>query len=91
MSGAAGGIGQPLALLLKASPLISELSLYDIVGTEGVGADLSHIDSSPKVGPPVLKVSTQRCTELHVSPWSDPILGMRTQHLSKRPNYFKGR
>ncbi|CAL8464917.1 g4452 [Coccomyxa elongata] len=47
--GAAGGIGQPLALLLKASPLISELSLYDIVGTEGVGADLSHIDSSPKV------------------------------------------
>ena len=38
-------------MLLKASPLISELSLYDIVGTEGVGADLSHIDSSPKVNP----------------------------------------
>ncbi len=49
LPGAAGGIGQPLALLLKGSPLISELSLYDIVGTEGVGADLSHIDSSPKV------------------------------------------
>ena len=48
-AGAAGGIGQPLALLLKASPLIGELSLYDIVGTEGVGADLSHIDSSVKV------------------------------------------
>ncbi|CAK0787085.1 hypothetical protein CVIRNUC_010301 [Coccomyxa viridis] len=47
--GAAGGIGQPLALLLKASPLIGELSLYDIVGTEGVAADLSHIDSSVKV------------------------------------------
>ena len=48
-AGAAGGIGQPLALLLKASPLIGELSLYDIVGTEGVAADLSHIDSSVKV------------------------------------------
>lgn len=48
-AGASGGIGQPLALLLKGSPLIGELSLYDIVGTEGVGADLSHIDSSAKV------------------------------------------
>jgi len=48
-TGAAGGIGQPLALLLKGSALIRELSLYDIVGTEGVGADLSHIDSSAKV------------------------------------------
>ncbi|CAF4406238.1 unnamed protein product, partial [Adineta steineri] len=28
--GASGGIGQPLSLLLKLSPLISELSLYDI-------------------------------------------------------------
>ena len=49
-TGAAGGIGQPLALLLKGSPSIGELSLYDIVGTEGVGTDLSHIDSSAKVG-----------------------------------------
>ena len=48
-AGAAGGIGQPLALLLKGSPSIGELSLYDIVGTQGVGADLSHIDSSAKV------------------------------------------
>lgn len=41
--GAAGGIGQPLALLLKQNPLISHLSLYDIVHTPGVAADLSHI------------------------------------------------
>eukprot|EP00884_Botryococcus_braunii_P001761 jgi/Botrbrau1/11586/Bobra.247_1s0007.1 len=47
--GAAGGIGQPLGLLLKENPYIGELSLYDIVGTEGVGADLSHIDTSAKV------------------------------------------
>ncbi|KAL7547273.1 hypothetical protein ACHAWF_010609 [Thalassiosira exigua] len=41
--GAAGGIGQPLALLCKLSPEVSELSCYDIVGTPGVAADLSHI------------------------------------------------
>ena len=34
--GAAGGIGQPLSLLMKACPLVSELSLYDVVGTPGV-------------------------------------------------------
>lgn len=43
--GAAGGIGQPLALLLKTNPLVSHLSLYDIVHTPGVAADLSHICS----------------------------------------------
>ncbi|KAF8903064.1 lactate/malate dehydrogenase [Mucidula mucida] len=47
--GAAGGIGQPLALLLKASPLISALSLFDIVNTPGVAADLSHIATPSKV------------------------------------------
>jgi malate dehydrogenase len=47
--GAAGGIGQPLALLLKINPLISELGLFDIVNTPGVAADLSHISSPAKV------------------------------------------
>lgn len=47
--GASGGIGQPLSLLLKQSPLVSELSLYDIVHTPGVAADLSHIDTPAKV------------------------------------------
>jgi len=47
--GAAGGIGQPLSLLLKANPLIDELSLFDIVNTPGVAADLSHINSPSKV------------------------------------------
>ncbi|KAG0315522.1 Malate dehydrogenase, cytoplasmic, partial [Dissophora globulifera] len=47
--GAAGGIGQPLSLLLKQSSLISHLSLYDIVNTPGVAADLSHINSNSKV------------------------------------------
>jgi malate dehydrogenase len=47
--GASGGIGQPLSLLLKQSPLITELSLYDIVNTPGVSTDLSHINTASKV------------------------------------------
>ncbi|KAI0713303.1 malate dehydrogenase [Earliella scabrosa] len=47
--GAAGGIGQPLSLLLKNNPLVTELSLYDIVNTPGVAADLSHISTPAKV------------------------------------------
>jgi len=47
--GANGGIGQPLGLLLKNNPAITQLSLYDLVGVKGVGADLSHIDTPAKV------------------------------------------
>ncbi|KAJ3085053.1 malate DEHYDROGENASE, NAD-dependent [Quaeritorhiza haematococci] len=47
--GAAGGIGQPLSLLLKANTLVNELALYDIVNTPGVAADLSHINTKSKV------------------------------------------
>lgn len=32
-------------------PNIGELSLYDVVGTPGVAADVSHMDSKPKVCP----------------------------------------
>ncbi|PYI26579.1 malate dehydrogenase [Aspergillus indologenus CBS 114.80] len=47
--GASGGIGQPLSLLLKTSPLVDELALYDVVNTPGVAADLSHISSVAKI------------------------------------------
>mmetsp|Transcript_28257 Transcript_28257/g.83647 ORF Transcript_28257/g.83647 Transcript_28257/m.83647 type:complete len:337 (-) Transcript_28257:2408-3418(-) len=47
--GAAGGIGQPLSLLLKGSPLVGELSLYDVANTPGVAADLSHISTGAQV------------------------------------------
>lgn len=49
--GAAGGIGQALALLLKLDlPENSELSLYDVAPvTPGVAKDLSHIPTSVKV------------------------------------------
>lgn len=47
--GAAGGIGQPLSLLMKLNPLVSQLSLYDIAGTPGVAADVSHINTRSEV------------------------------------------
>lgn len=57
--GAAGGIGQPLALLMKMNPLVSVLHLYDVVNTPGVTADISHMDTGAVVrgflGPPQLE------------------------------------
>lgn len=47
--GAAGGIGQPLALLIKMSPLVSALNLYDIANVKGVASDLSHCNTPSKV------------------------------------------
>lgn len=47
--GAAGGIGQPLALLMKMNPHVSVLHLYDVVNAPGVTADVSHIDSGAVV------------------------------------------
>jgi malate dehydrogenase len=44
--GAAGGIGQPLSLLLKQNPLITELALFDVVPVvKGVAVDISHINT----------------------------------------------
>lgn len=47
--GAAGGIGQPLSLLIKMSPLVSHLHLYDIANVKGVVADLSHCNTPAQV------------------------------------------
>ncbi|GER38574.1 malate dehydrogenase [Striga asiatica] len=47
--GAAGGIGQPLALLAKMFPLVSSLNLYDIANVKGVAADLSHCNTPSAV------------------------------------------
>jgi len=47
--GAAGGIGQPLALLLKMNKYISQLNLYDLAPfTKGVAKDLSHCNTPSK-------------------------------------------
>ncbi|CAA2958815.1 malate dehydrogenase, glyoxysomal [Olea europaea subsp. europaea] len=47
--GAAGGVGQPLAMLMKMNPLVSVLHLYDVVNTPGVTADISHMDTGAVV------------------------------------------
>ncbi|KAI9481864.1 Malate dehydrogenase, cytoplasmic [Coemansia sp. RSA 989] len=47
--GAAGGIGQPLSLLLKTNPRVTELGLYDIHNTPGVAADIGHINTLSQV------------------------------------------
>uniref|UniRef100_A0A1B6DH64 Malate dehydrogenase n=1 Tax=Clastoptera arizonana TaxID=38151 RepID=A0A1B6DH64_9HEMI len=73
--GASGGIGQPLSLLLKQSPLVSELSLYDIAHSLGVAADLSHCDNNAKVtgynGPEQLRDALQ-CAEIVIIPAGVP-------------------
>ncbi|MCO5610264.1 hypothetical protein L7F22_064500 [Adiantum nelumboides] len=43
--GAAGGIVQPLALLMKLKPLVSSLSLYDIANTLGVATAFNHVNT----------------------------------------------
>lgn len=54
-----------MSLLLKQSPRISHLSLYDIVNTPGVAADLSHINTGSKVtghkGPEELDAALKGC------------------------------
>ncbi|KAL3617962.1 hypothetical protein CASFOL_038283 [Castilleja foliolosa] len=47
--GAGGGIGQPLSLLVKMSPLVSALNLYDVANVKGVAADLSHCNTPSRV------------------------------------------
>ncbi|KAL7948757.1 lactate/malate dehydrogenase [Trichoderma barbatum] len=47
--GAAGGIGQPLSLLLKLNTRVTELALYDIRGGPGVAADISHVNTKSTV------------------------------------------
>jgi len=51
--GGAGGIGQPLCMLIAMDPNVTELCVYDLtismVPAEGVAADISHINSKCKV------------------------------------------
>lgn len=51
--GGAGGIGQPLSMLMTMDKNVKEVSVYDLkiamVPPEGVAADLSHLEGSVKV------------------------------------------
>jgi len=51
--GGAGGIGQPLCMLMAQNPHVSELCVFDLtlamVPAQGIAADLSHIESKSKL------------------------------------------
>jgi len=51
--GGAGGIGQPLCMLMAQNPHVSELCVFDLtiamVPAEGVATDLSHLEKKCKV------------------------------------------
>lgn len=51
--GGAGGIGQPLSMLMASNPHVSELCVYDLtlamVPAAGVATDLSHLEKKSKV------------------------------------------
>jgi len=50
LCGAAGGIGQPLSLLLKMYlPPGTTLALYDVVNVLGVGEDIAHVSTHVKL------------------------------------------
>jgi len=63
--GAAGGIGQPLSMLMKMNPAVGTLSLYDVANVKGVAADVSHINTKAQVtgyeGPDELAEALKGC------------------------------
>ena len=69
--GAAGGIGQPLSMMMTVNPYVSTLSLYDLANSPGVAVDLSHINSKCKVngykGPKELKEALEGANMVIVS------------------------
>lgn len=61
--GAAGGIGQPLSLLMKLEPAsISHLALYDIANM-GMYADIGHISTSVRVSGHQGEAELKACLE----------------------------
>merc|ERR1711976_988171 len=65
--GGAGGIGQPLSLLMASCPLVKELAIIDlnvaVVPAEGVQADLSHIEGKCKVTSTVLQLNQDKAID----------------------------
>jgi len=51
--GGAGGIGQPLSMLMSMDPNVREVSVFDLniamVPPQGVAADLSHLEGQTVV------------------------------------------
>merc|ERR1712003_186117 len=67
MGGGAGGIGQPLSLLMASCPMVKELAIIDlnvaIVPADGVRADLSHIEGKCKVTSTVLTLNEDKAID----------------------------
>merc|ERR1719197_1555341 len=65
--GGAGGIGQPLSLLMAQCPMVKELAIIDLnvamVPAEGVQADLSHIEGKCKVTSTVLVLNEDKAID----------------------------
>merc|ERR1712070_1221132 len=65
--GGAGGIGQPLSLLMASCPMVKELAIIDLnvamVPAEGVQADLSHIEGKCKVTSTVLQLNVDKAID----------------------------
>jgi len=65
--GGAGGIGQPLSLLMASCPMVKELAIIDLnvamVPAEGVQADLSHIEGKCKVTSTVLVLNEDKAID----------------------------
>jgi len=65
--GGAGGIGQPLALLMASTPCVKELVLVDLnvamVPAGGVAADLSHLETPCKVTSLTLTLNEDKLVE----------------------------
>jgi malate dehydrogenase len=65
--GGAGGIGQPLSLLMASCPLVKELAIIDLnvaaVPAAGVQADLSHIEGQCKVTATVLELNVDKAID----------------------------
>jgi len=65
--GGAGGIGQPLCLLMATNPLVKELAIIDLniamVPAPGVAADLSHLEGKCKVTSLTLTVNEDKAID----------------------------
>jgi len=65
--GGAGGIGQPLSLLMAQCPMVAELAIIDLnvamVPAAGVEADLSHIEGKCKVTSTVLTLNEDKAID----------------------------
>jgi len=66
--GGAGGIGQPLSMLMAKNPHVSELCVFDLtiamVPAAGVAADLSHLERKSKVTGYALELSDKPVEKL---------------------------